>query len=172
MRKVIVFCLTNLVLSIVLVKVANAATYYIAPDACDSYHTDCHPELGNDTNAGTLAQPWKTFTRAWNTNTGLKAGDTLILLNGTYYQQIRPSGNAGTAENPITIKASEDGMVTIDGQFKYDTIIFDHPSLPVDAYYVFEGLNVANGAFITVNLYKNHITFKRLHAYQDIITYS
>ena len=45
----------------------------------------------------------------------LKAGDVLCLADGTYYEAIAPRTN-GTQAAPITIRALNDGAVTIDGQ--------------------------------------------------------
>ena len=45
----------------------------------------------------------------------LRAGDTLCLRDGVYTETIAPRTN-GTAAAPITIKALNDGAVTIDGQ--------------------------------------------------------
>ena len=73
---------------------SHAATYYIAPN-------------GQDSASGTTAQaPWKTFAKAIPL---LQAGDTLMLLNGTYDASTtgfpRISGKNGTASKPITIMA-------------------------------------------------------------------
>lgn len=68
---------------------ASAATYYVGP-------------AGNNANPGTLSQPWRTIAKAAAT---LVAGDTAILLNGTYTEsEIRFHTN-GTTSNPITIRA-------------------------------------------------------------------
>jgi hypothetical protein len=69
--------------------------YYVAPD-------------GNDSNAGTFAQPWGTMNKAFAT---ADAGDTVFFRGGVYYS-LSPSyvnpenlpaavGNSGTSDAPI-----------------------------------------------------------------------
>ena len=66
---------------------AHAATYEVAP-------------TGSDANAGTAALPWKTLQKAAST---LKAGDTVLVNNGTYSGfRMRTSGAAAAR---ITFKA-------------------------------------------------------------------
>lgn len=56
---------------------------------------------GSDSNAGTLARPWRTFQVASNR---LRAGDTLYVRAGTYFE--RPNVSAtGTAATPIVIRS-------------------------------------------------------------------
>ena len=69
-----------------------AATYYISP-------------TGDNGNTGlTDSTPWATFAYA---NSQLSPGDTLILLDGTYTEQLHPT-TTGTAGNPITYRAQND----------------------------------------------------------------
>jgi hypothetical protein len=86
---------------VLLQQVVEAATYYVSPG-------------GNDANPGTEAQPWGTFNRAWKT---IVRGDTLVLLDGTYYQTLSPVLPApGSPPVYVTIKAKNDGRAIIDGQ--------------------------------------------------------
>jgi acetyltransferase-like isoleucine patch superfamily enzyme len=79
---------------------ANAATYYIST-------------TGSDSGNGSSGQPWATFAHAW---TGMASGDTLIVKDGTYTQQIRPPATLnGSAGAYTTIRAEHDWVVTIDG---------------------------------------------------------
>ena len=79
----------------------GGATFYISPS-------------GNDNNAGTSeSAPWATFNRAWQ---DLFPGDTLILLDGVYYQSLNPNRRNGLPGSPITIRAKNDGQAIIDGQ--------------------------------------------------------
>ncbi|MGJ8638604.1 MAG: right-handed parallel beta-helix repeat-containing protein [Opitutaceae bacterium] len=66
--------------------IANGATYYVAQN-------------GSDTNAGTSAAPFKTFSKA---NAAMNSGDTCIVKDGTYWQTltITKSGVQFRAENP------------------------------------------------------------------------
>lgn len=67
---------------------------------------------GNDGAAGTaIGTAWATFAHAW---TAMHAGDTLMVANGTYAQQVQPT-LACTAIAPCRILAINDGKVIIDG---------------------------------------------------------
>jgi len=81
---------------------ASATTYYASPTGGGDGLFPSTPFLISD---------------FWNV---AKPGDTLILLDGIYKgpdSMIDPPDNlSGTEGNPITIKAKNDGMVTIDGE--------------------------------------------------------
>ena len=66
----------------------QAETYYIALD-------------GDDSNPGSLQQPWRTITKANNT---LQAGDTVLIRAGTYAEVIRPANSGTSNENRIICK--------------------------------------------------------------------
>ena len=68
---------------------AAAGTFYVSP-------------TGNDSNPGTGSAPWKTIGKAAAT---LVAGDTAILLDGTYTEPEIAFRNNGTASMPITLRA-------------------------------------------------------------------
>ena len=97
---------------------AYAADYYVSP-------------AGSDANSGTSqSAPVKTFNKAWQL---LYPGDTLYLMDGTYYQSLEPNVRDGgpnpvinindyTAypldhpqriKNYITVKALNDGKTII-----------------------------------------------------------
>ncbi|MDB5823503.1 MAG: uncharacterized protein JWR21_2207, partial [Herminiimonas sp.] len=57
---------------------------------------------GNDANAGSQSAPWRTIQQAANT---LVAGDTAVLLDGTYEEGSVNFTHSGTAAKPITIRA-------------------------------------------------------------------
>jgi hypothetical protein len=111
---------------------ADAATYYLSPS-------------GSDSNAGTsTSAPWQTFAMAIPK---LRAGDTLILRNGTYtgsqsgYANIDCSSNAvnGTASQPITIKAENERQAFVQGDGSYTPFLLNNC-----AYWVIQGLRVQN----------------------------
>jgi hypothetical protein len=60
-------------------QISNAATYYVAPD-------------GNNSYPGTISQPWKTWTKAFNTAV---AGDTVYFRGGVYYSISDNGGERG-----------------------------------------------------------------------------
>lgn len=76
----------------------HTGDYYISPDD------------GNDSNSGSATQPWRTFSRAWET---LVAGDTLVLKSGVYSEPLEPT-ISGEAGNPIVILAEHDGEAVIE----------------------------------------------------------
>lgn len=67
---------------------AEAVSYYVSPG-------------GSDTNAGSLASPWKTINKAAAT---AKAGDTVYIRAGTYRERLRPA-NSGTQTAPLIFTA-------------------------------------------------------------------
>ena len=71
-------------------EVDGTSTYYIAPS-------------GSDSNAGTQSKPWKTIRGSVSK---LQAGDTAILLDGTYEEGEVSWRNNGTPDKPITIRAA------------------------------------------------------------------
>ena len=100
MKKVL-FGLLLLIVCTGVSRQARAETYYIAPN-------------GDDNRSGTSeGDAWATFNHAWQS---LFPGDTLILLDGVYYQTLQPNVRAGQPGKPITIKAQNDGRAIIDGE--------------------------------------------------------
>ena len=73
-------------------------TYYVAPS-------------GNDSNPGTLSEPWQTIQHAADT---LVAGDTVHIRAGTYHERVVPA-NSGSEGNMITYAAYPSETVTING---------------------------------------------------------
>lgn len=65
--------------------------------------------LSCDDNDGTYEKPFKTIQKAAEV---AKAGDTVIIDGGVYYETLSPKNN-GTASNPITFKAKDGEKVTI-----------------------------------------------------------
>ena len=106
-------------------------------------------------NAGLIANCWSVIA----------AGDTLELADGTYTgasSNIDPPDTlAGTSTNRITVKATNDGQVTIDGQFA-------RPALSLGAgntYFTIEGINAHSGEGITVYLSGPNAILKRIVAW-------
>jgi len=123
---------------------AWAATYHVSVE-------------GDDTRDGLSAESaWATFSHAFQ---ALEPGDTLLLLDGTYRQQLRPTCS-GEPGRPITIRALNDGMATIDGEFKREPVYITRD------YIVIEGLVARNGArsvFAIVG--GSHNTLRRCSGY-------
>lgn len=68
------------------------------------------PAAGNDSNAGTLKAPWKTFQKAANT---AKAGDIVYLRGGTYVERVQINVS-GTAAKPIVFRNYEGEQPVMD----------------------------------------------------------
>jgi hypothetical protein len=81
-------------------QTAVNCTYYVAPG-------------GDNTNPGTLAQPWRTFQHAADT---AQAGDTVCFHGGTYsIDEVTHLTQSGTTESPITFIAYPSETPILDG---------------------------------------------------------
>jgi hypothetical protein len=91
-----------------------AQTFYVSP-------------AGNDANPGTETAPWKTIGKAASM---LAAGDTAVIMDGTYTEPEIVFRNSGTATRPITLRA----------QHKHQAILSStsgcNPNISVYASYV------------------------------------
>ncbi len=74
-------------------------TYYVSPN-------------GNDNNAGTILEPWKTIQKAVNT---ARAGNTVYIRGGTYSSRVVINTYSGSLNNYITFEAYKDETPIIDG---------------------------------------------------------
>ncbi len=100
-------------LSLLFGKTGEAKIYYISPSNAA------------DTNSGTSSnEPWKTFEHAVS---GIKPGDTLMLMDGIYYQTLDIS-ISGEMDAPVSIQALNDGKAIIDGQGIRQTLIIEGTS--------------------------------------------
>lgn len=130
---------------------AQAATYYVSP-------------AGNDGGGGTTqTTAWATFDRAWQT---LQPGDTLLVMDGTYYQRIAPNVRNGQAGLPITVRALNDGKAIIDGQGQRLPLQLGEmwPG-PIGNYFVIEGVVLRNSNGHVVWIMGNNDTLRRVSAY-------
>ncbi len=135
-------------------------TYYISP-------------IGKDNYSGLSSQePWATFNHAW---TILQPGDTLYLMDGTYYQTINPSIN-GLPGHYIMIKALNDGKAVIDGQSQRDTIDLGKPWNSGDAndlpnpqgnYFDVEGLVAINSNSTVYAVDSRNVILRRDSGYNS-----
>ncbi|MCP4020593.1 MAG: right-handed parallel beta-helix repeat-containing protein [Desulfobacteraceae bacterium] len=78
--------------------VANAASYYVSAS-------------GNDDNAGSRSNPWKTIQYAADS---VSAGDTVYIRSGTYRERVTLS-TSGSSGKYITFTAYGNETVNIDG---------------------------------------------------------
>jgi hypothetical protein len=80
---------------------------------------------GSDNNPGTESRPFRHIGRVVNNNFGLKPGDTVIVMPGTYTEQIWASeGGDGSGPVPWTAPTSVgSGYVTIRSQVKHQALL-------------------------------------------------
>ena len=97
-------------------------------------------------------------------------GQTLCLLDGTYTGSasmiVPPSGLSGTASSPITIKAVNDGRVTINGQGTEWPVYLGGVN-----YFVLEGFNAHSSGMATQSVVRivgsSRITVRRVAAWDS-----
>ncbi len=107
MNKICITILFSFILicfaSVSLSSTCYAKTYYVS-------------KKGNNTAQGTKKDPFKTIQKGINK---LTAGDTLYIMSGTYYEELKLSSKVkGTSEKPITICNMSGEAVTISGKKK------------------------------------------------------
>ena len=154
MRKILVITILLLCLFLSTYTLrANVASdvYYISP-------------TGNDNNSGiSESQAWATFNRAWN---DIYPGDTLVLMDGTYYQALNPNKRNGEPSNPITIRAQNDGMAIIDGEYQRTPVkIGEAWPGPIEDHFVLEGIVAKNSVDTVIRIHGDHNTLRRVSAY-------
>jgi hypothetical protein len=97
-------------------QVAQAATYYVAP-------------TGSDSNAGTLAAPWKSIAKAQSVAVG---GDTVYFRGGTYQYTAGLNSCASTTDtvNAITLnKSGSSGSPIRYWAYSTEVPVFDFGSM-------------------------------------------
>jgi hypothetical protein len=95
---------------------SSPANYYVSPS-------------GRDGAAGTRGAPWRTLTYALSR---LRAGNTLEVRGGDYYERISLKPSAGTASRRITVRAAAGERPVLHGIFW----------LGAPSYWTISGLNV------------------------------
>ena len=83
-------------------QISLAATYYV----------DGSNPSASDSNPGTQDLPWRTIQRS---DISVTAGDTVIVLPGTYNERVRVSLALGTPTAPIEFRADTPRTVTMRG---------------------------------------------------------
>lgn len=139
----------------------------------DSYYIS--PSGNNSNNGRSAATPFRTFSHALSK---LRAGDTLILLDGVYTQSstgllnINPdTARNGIATAPITLRAQNERQAVIDGEGYTMPVQINHRE-----YWIIDGLTARNadrlrdeGAFDEQHVFRirgsSHIVLRRVLAY-------
>ncbi len=133
---------------------AAGCTYYVS-------------KSGSDSNSGkTLGTAWATFGRAWR---DLYPGQTLCIGDGTYTESIQPNVRNGQPGQPITIKAINDGKVTIDGEGKRIPVRLGEnwgANGAIGDWFVVEGIVARNGTLGNFRIeHGNNNVLRRISAY-------
>ncbi|MBW2732602.1 MAG: DUF1565 domain-containing protein [Deltaproteobacteria bacterium] len=120
---------------------ALARTYIVAPN-------------GNDANAGTVSEPWRTIAKA---NVTLQPGDTVQIRDGWYSEVIKPA-RSGEAGKKITYENFADELPKVTGNSALD----DVADLRATAYIVIKGLHMVHAqrstpgqSFVVAILYED-----------------
>ncbi len=135
---------------------AFGATYYVAT-------------TGNDGNAGTLAQPWRTLQHAVDT---IAAGDTILVESGTYVGcRIETSGTSSLVK---TLKADTGAAVVVNaagpGNKHSSNIEIENFSARV-SYWVIDGIESASSLKYAIDLRNaDNITVENCHAHHSTRT--
>ena len=80
---------------------SNGNTYYVAT-------------TGSDSNLGTFAQPFRTIQKAVDI---VQPGDTVLIMPGTYYEEVIIADKSGAVDNYITFRSYDlDDKAIIDGE--------------------------------------------------------
>jgi len=118
---------------------------------------------GTDANSGlSTAAPFASFAKAWSV---MKPGDTLLIMDGYYTEVIRPTVE-GVQGKPITIRALNDGKVTIDAQYKTFALqLGDTWPGPIDSWFVVEGIVFRNGSESAIKVNGENNVLRRVSAY-------
>jgi hypothetical protein len=128
MKKAIIVCLlVFMLMALVPVSVSAGNKYYVAMN-------------GNDSNPGTIKQPFKTIQRAVNVS---YAGDTIYIRGGIYNEQVKGL-NSGMLGQWITIRNYNNENPIIDGTGKFTNGGIFH--FTNQHHVLFYGLTVRNSA--------------------------
>jgi hypothetical protein len=151
--------------------ILSAASYYVAP-------------TGNDSNPGTISQPFFTLNKAW---TVISAGDIVYLRGGTYFfptsQELTgkngASGNlikiwAYPGESPVITKASGWTYKNGDG-IHFEGNYFHWKGIEIKGFvqlntYIFNGLQAiysSHNIFELLNIHHNGKGFELSHGCND-----
>src|ERR1017187_215453 len=150
--------LTVLIFAMLLTGQAFASVYYIAASG------------GSDSNAGTTGSRWATFGHAFSVMHG---GDTLIVGNGTYTEDITLNGQTslnGSSGAYTTIQAENTWGATVDGSattpaYKSSLYIYGMAYVQVIGIKFASGVSLTGGQQPVVVNSSDHIKLIKLAGY-------
>ncbi len=111
---------------VILAIPASAADYYVSPS-------------GNDGSSGSFEQPWSGISYAVSQ---AEPGDTVYLMEGTWYNEHIVFPGSGTAAEPITLTVLEGANVVLDGVDSTGDCFFADSK----SYLTISGMNIRNYA--------------------------
>ena len=137
------FRLRFLILAVLVMILTVLSTYSSAQSTCDYYAS---PDGSGD---GSQASPFR-IADFWGV---VSPGKTLCLLDGSYQGSPNminpPSSLSGAEGSPITVRALNDGKVTLDGQFDHRPVFLDR-----NDWFVIEGMNAHSSSNNVVALFR------------------
>ncbi|MGH9630740.1 MAG: DUF1565 domain-containing protein [Bryobacteraceae bacterium] len=136
----------------------------------DSSGRECFVSLtGNDSNPGTITQPFRTIAKGVST---VQAGDILNLRGGEYVEPVIITAKHGTAALPIMMRSYPGENASIDGslpEFRtlnnqdWEPAKLSDPNAHPDEYVsVTKAPGFIRGAFLDGDRYTRLITYSRL----------
>jgi parallel beta-helix repeat protein len=76
---------------------------------------------GNNNNPGTITQPWRTIGYAVSSASGVHSGDTIVVRQGNYPEEVFPEVS-GTATQPIILRRLKNETVSLDpGKIRFES---------------------------------------------------
>ncbi len=101
---------------------------FSSPLFAATYYLDC--ASGDNADSGNEANPWKDLDYAWGSTSGMGAGDTLVIEDGTCKRNLSVQNNSTSTFSPqisgtdnvegsglVLIKARNAHQVTLDGEY-------------------------------------------------------
>jgi parallel beta-helix repeat protein len=138
--------------------IAISMIFPAAVRAANAYYVS---STGNDSNPGTLAQPFRTLQKGASK---LVAGDTLNIRGGTY-AEIMNIGSSGSAASPITIASYPGETAIIDGGGTLPSGIYNPLVNVGGTYIVLDGLEIRNSAGRGISLEGSHNTVQNCNVH-------
>ncbi len=153
----------------------------VSQQSCSDKHSNYFiSTTGSDTNVGTSeVKAWATFEHSY---TIMKGGDTLTILDGTYFQELHPPAKLSGSEHSYTVfRAKNPGKVIVaptsigDDEMEGVIYVFSNISRGITSYIHFDGLfakgvgehsaiSIASMDFATEEQMTHHITLTRCGA--------